>query len=251
MSFESAGATHVGRRNNNEDAYCLAPQLGLFAVADGMGGYEGGEVAAALTVKTLVRYVERSRRGDNGLGASPEGLLTGAARLAHREIQQRKTGRLTGMGSTMAAVLFSETRVTVAHVGDSRVYLLRRGELYPLTVDHSLEAEFAAAGVPMPPGAKHQITRALGVEGNAEPTVRTQEIEPGDTFLLCSDGLHDAVSPERIRTVLRGSDARNAAQQLVREAISLGTKDNVTVVVTRVASALAAQRGPPLAERAI
>ena len=222
---ESAACTHVGKRQNNEDASCVAPALGLYAVADGMGGYEGGEVASRLAVET----VEASVRAERD-------LMEAIAR-AHRAIALRRRGELAQMGSTCSAILIRDGRAVLGHVGDSRIYRLRDGLLEQLTRDHSLHDELVAQGfAELPPKASspyaNVITRALGMNGEAHPDVTEHPVRAGDVYLLCTDGL-DVIADARIAELL-GLGTYEAATALVAEALDRGARDNVTAVVVRV-----------------
>lgn len=243
--IDFAAATHPGRRPNNEDAFCTAPELGLFAVADGLGGYEGGEIASTLAVRTLEAFLRAQRRDAEGTWpcamqrrlSHDENLVRAGVLLAHREICARRHEQLSMMGSTLAAMVLTGGDVVVAHVGDSRVYRLRGDELCQLTRDHSVHAELVAAGAEVPPreqfAYRHHITRALGLE-RAVPDVSTQRAEPGDVFLLCSDGLYEPLPLDRLSGLLAERSARRACDALVAEAYGRGGTDNITAVVVRV-----------------
>lgn len=243
MTVTAAALTHVGRRTNNEDAMCTAPALGLYIVADGLGGYDGGEVASSLAIGAMCEFIARQQRDPEATWPSredpdrtyDESLLGAAARVAHKEIVARRAGELRGMASTVVATLVKEDRLVVAHVGDSRLYRLRKGQLEVLTRDHSffnelqsLGAEFERASFPY----KNQITRALGLDGANAPDVATYDVEPGDTFLLCSDGLYDPLDEARLRSALE-LEPQEACAQLVRDAYEAGGTDNITGVVLR------------------
>jgi serine/threonine protein phosphatase PrpC len=245
LYLEHAAVTHIGRRQNNEDSFCAEPQLGLFAVADGMGGYEGGEVASRLTVGALVEFFRRE--ADDGESTWPFGFdralslgenrLQVAVRLAHAEVLAQKTGPLSQMGSTVAALALSGGEVVIGHVGDSRVYRLRAGTLEQLTRDHSLWAELQAAGAAVPPkeecGYGNVITRALGMESAPRAEVRREPLYAGDVYLLCTDGLTERLSPERLAALL-ARPAAEACGALVEEAFTSGGRDNITAIVVRV-----------------
>jgi serine/threonine protein phosphatase PrpC len=234
--------TYVGRRTNNEDCHLSRPDLGLYVVADGMGGHEGGEVASHLAVDIVHDFFERV-----GASAAPErveDLMEMSFRLAHREVARERVGALSEMGTTLSALWFHGDRAVIANVGDSRVYRLRQRRIEQLTRDHSLFAEIEAAGVrvstPSVLAFAHVVTRAIGVPGNSDPDVQTVDLVPGDTFLLCTDGLTDVVDDERIESILRELPPDLAASALIGEAWIGDSADNITVVVARVApSALA------------
>lgn len=250
----SVALSSVGRRDNNEDAVLHAPELGLFAVADGMGGYEGGEVASQLAIVALEETYRRMRsdaeatfpwRLDSGKTLD-ENLLAAALRLAHRAIVSQRTGRLRDMGSTAVALSLCDDGVVIGHVGDSRIYRLRNGELTQLTVDHSLFEEVRSSGIETAMQSKRDcpfanvITRALGLPDRAEPEVRTLPVESGDLFLLCSDGFSDPLPEEKIRTLLREAVAdggilgKHAATKLVAAAYEAGSKDNISALLVQI-----------------
>jgi serine/threonine protein phosphatase PrpC len=246
MRVVSHASTHVGRRSNNEDAWCAVDRFGLYLVADGMGGYEGGEVASRTVVDTVSKFFARmTPSGEIGLGDSEDGFALArsrmdlALRIAHREICRKKVGELSRMGSTVAAVVLQRGRALIAHVGDSRVYRLRGGRLEHMTRDHSLYAEMEAAGrVSLPPrqqcSFQHVITRALGAPGDSRPDIRVESALPGDLFVLASDGLTDVVSDEAIASWARKEDDSVLAARLVDAAWQNGAQDNITVVVAKV-----------------
>lgn len=223
-----------------------ASQLGLFVVADGLGGYEGGEIASKLTTRTLEEFIAENRRDPQGTWpirevktrTYEENLLAAAGVAAHEEILAQKEGRLSQMGSTVVAALLKGNLLTVMHCGDSRIYRLRDGAVLALTRDHSLWAEMEAAGVAGPRSEfayKNQITRALGLNGHAKCDVATHQVESGDVYLLCSDGLYDPLDDARLRAGLELAPSE-AVDDLSRAAYELGSADNITAIVIRVTS---------------
>ncbi len=246
-AIECAARTFTGRRGNNEDALCAEPDIGLYVVADGMGGYEGGEVASALAVKTMRGFFARNARDDDTtwpFGIDPrlglaENMLAVAIRMADAEIVAHKRGRLASMGSTVAAVVVRDATAIVGHVGDSRVYRLRDGVLTQLTRDHSLYEEMKAIGAAVPPRERfphaNVITRALGMLTKKGPDVVAEALRAGDVLLLCTDGLTEGVSEARMREVLATRAVGDACEVLVNEAYENGSRDNITAVVLRAA----------------
>ena len=232
-------ATDVGLvRSNNQDQLLVAP--GLYAVADGMGGHAAGEVASATAVKALRAAFEASDQ------RSAEALLN-AARAANRAVwEQAQSHRaMHGMGTTLVTIAVIEHQdgtsgLAVAHIGDSRAYLLREGTLSQLTIDHSLVQELVNDGQISEAQAavhpqRHVLTRALGVEPSVEVDLLAVDPRHGDRYLLCSDGLSREASDTEIASVLeRHTDPSKAAKELVRLANSRGGSDNVTVVVVDV-----------------
>ena len=233
---EQAFRSDTGRqRTANEDSYfARAP---MFAVADGMGGAQAGEVASRLAAEAF----EPVERG----GEPPESFLREIAVGANERIHslaERDQSR-TGMGTTLTAALVAEDEVSLAHVGDSRAYLLRDGELKLLTSDHSLVEELRRQGRLTDEQAEDHpqrsiITRALGPEPEVDVDTMTVQARPGDVFLLCSDGLTTMISDDRIAAALRDStDLSDAVARLVREANDAGGRDNITVGAFRLEAA--------------
>jgi serine/threonine protein phosphatase PrpC len=249
MRIECAGQTHVGRRPHNEDAYCVLPDLGLFVVADGLGGQEGGEVASRCVVDSFSGIGERlvkdreatwPHRPDPARSWE-ENLLAACTNVAQRTIVRKRVGMLSEMGSTVVALAVGARGAAVAHVGDSRLYRMREGVLEVMTRDHSLLEELRAAGMEPPPRNRtnygHLITRALGTE-RAEPTVTRLELRAGDVYVLCSDGLYEPLGPEGMaRRISMATSISEAAESLVAGAYAAGGRDNITAVVLRVADA--------------
>lgn len=238
--MKASSHTHLGQRSNNEDAYLCDTKLGLFAVADGMGGYEGGEVASHLVVTSLRDFMSQSSAFGASESASTQDAaraLEMAIRFANREVLSQRQGELAHMGSTVAAMLYVDGMLTIAHVGDSRVYRMRQGALESLTVDHSLysELKLAAGGEDLPEETYyetgHVLTRAVGVPGLCESELRSERVEAGDLYLICSDGLSDVVPDDVIARVMREGFAADIAQRLIGEALRFGADDNVTAVV--------------------
>jgi PPM family protein phosphatase len=226
---QTAGLTDTGRRRrHNEDAYVCEPPL--FAVADGMGGAQAGELASNLAAAAL-----RDDRSEGGGEERVDELI----QEANRRIYQRQSqdAAVSGMGTTMTVALVEDGQVAIGHVGDSRAYLIRNRSLEQLTEDHSLVAELVRSGRLSPEEAEDHpqrsvITRALGTDPNVDVDTFSIETKPGDLFLLCSDGLTSMVDDETIlREVERNrGDLGRAAKALVRAANKGGGEDNITVV---------------------
>jgi protein phosphatase len=237
-------ATDVGRvREGNEDAYLVDDAMGMFAVADGMGGHRAGEVASATALEALRAAINAGRPLRESIEDANEAVFTKSL---------TDTG-LRGMGTTLTAgTLVTGGTVLVGHVGDSRAYLMHDGELRQVTVDHSLVEELVREGrLTADEAAVHPqrsiITRALGVDASVEVDVYSVELVPGDRLLLCSDGLTGMVQPDAIAATLRREeDPTRAAAQLVDEANAAGGEDNITVVV--VAATDEAPDRPPVAQ---
>jgi PPM family protein phosphatase len=233
---EQAYRTDTGRqRNANEDAYFAQPPV--FAVADGMGGAQAGEVASQLAAESF----EAVSRGEE----SPEAYLRAIAKTANARIHQlaQADESRSGMGTTLTAALVEDDEIGVAHVGDSRAYLFRDGQLKLLTSDHSLVEELRRQGRLTDEQAEDHpqrsiITRALGPERDVDIDTMTYRARPGDIYLLCSDGLTTMIREDRIASIL--ADAENlddAVSQLVKEANEAGGRDNITVVAFRLEEA--------------
>jgi PPM family protein phosphatase len=237
LLLEHHGVTDAGKvRKNNEDSLLVGEGRDetLFVVADGIGGFEAGEVASSIAVDVLQNV-------------DPSESLEDAIREANRRILAASRGdeKLAGMGTTVVAMRFGGTEAEpitqISHVGDSRAYLLRGGELQPITEDHSLVAELVRSGDLTRAQAsehpqKNLITRALGAEEDVEVDTAVLPVEPGDCLLLCSDGLTDMVPESKMLELLtsHSEDPEKAARALVAAALQAGGVDNVTVVVVNV-----------------
>jgi serine/threonine protein phosphatase PrpC len=231
---DSAGRTDAGRvRRRNEDSFVLDPPL--FAVADGMGGAQAGEVASRMAAAAFREYHEADR-------LEPGERVQAIIQEANRRIYERAhtDSEASGMGTTVTAAILTGGRVSIGHVGDSRAYRIRDGKLEQLTEDHSLVADLMRSGRLTPEEAdahpqRSVITRALGTDPEVDVDTVAINAEPGDLFLLCSDGLTTMVSEEDIlRTVKEAPTLDEAARNLVRAANTGGGEDNVTVVLFRV-----------------
>jgi PPM family protein phosphatase len=254
------GLTDKGMvRPNNEDAIGTSLDTGLVIVADGMGGYKAGEVASGIAVQTIVDFVAnglkdtRKRTGNSESGYSHEStLLRNAILKANDIIHQtaQSQPQCEGMGTTVVACLFYNNRVSIAHVGDSRVYRVRHGQFEQVTVDHSLLQELVSRGFYTPEEArkslnKNLVTRALGIEPTVQVDVQEDVVLLDDTYLLCSDGLHDMVEDPDIHLTLKtfSANLETAAQQLIKLANDNGGRDNVSVVLARPLKSFEAQKG--------
>lgn len=248
--------TDVGRvRTNNEDAVVEDPDIGLLVLADGMGGYNAGEIASGLATTTVLDVVRREWSGlDKGEVDAASGysqvslLLRQSVETAHQTIHQvaQSQPQCAGMGTTVVAVLMHDDRMSVAHVGDSRLYRYRFGFLEQITRDHSLLEEMVARGHYSREDAaklvrKNIVTRALGVEAAVTVDLLEDTLEVGDILLLCSDGLTDMMSDEAIAGVLRvhSDNLEIAAKSLVQGALDAGGRDNISVCLARVDASFA------------
>jgi serine/threonine protein phosphatase PrpC len=238
MLLRSAASTHVGmRRQANEDCYAIVPDLGLYLVADGMGGHKAGRVASQFAAKAVIRSVDESQGSDLHLA----GRLARAVACANREIFEAGEAKpeLSGMGTTFVGLLFGGDQLALAHVGDSRAYLLRQGRLRALTEDHSIVAELVKRGEiddveALTHPHRHVLTRALGVRPRVEPGLADMTPRPDDVFILCSDGLTTHVGESEIVERLRDErDLETSATGLVDAANRAGGVDNTTVMLVR------------------
>jgi protein phosphatase len=249
LPFDAAAASDAGRsRGHNEDSWCADPSTGLLAVADGMGGYNAGEVASSLAVQSIAACLREDDAATLGQGDDLD-LLARAVAAANAAILALAARRpeCLGMGTTVALARIAGSRLTYAHVGDSRVYLMRGERLARLTRDHSVGQAMIDAGIsgsaPLRRASlRGVLTRALGVERSVQADFGVLALEAGDVLLLCSDGLTDLVSDDAIAACLRqggGSAAR--AQSLVQVALEAGGTDNVTALVALPEQAAAAR----------
>jgi len=246
MRVSAFGLTDVGRRReSNEDDFLLEPGRGVYAVADGMGGHAAGEIASRLAIETLQEVLQR--RDTPGRPMSAEDAaewLRGAVVEANRRICDsiRLHEERRGMGTTVVALVHSGEEAVVGHVGDSRMYLLRGGELLRMTSDHSWVNEQVKLGLMNDDTAQRHpmrniVTRALGSRPDVLVDLTSLQIRPGDVFLLCSDGLNTMLADDQIHAVMLAHrhDPEAACRSLVEEANRHGGDDNVTVVVACVA----------------
>jgi protein phosphatase len=252
LRISSAVASHPGlRREENEDSYSTREDLSLYMVADGMGGHAAGEIASRLAVDTIVAFVNDTRDADINRtwpfpydqALSLDGnRLKAAFRLANRKLGAAVDANdtLRGMATTAAAVLFGHGTPTVAHVGDSRVYVCRDGLLHQITQDHSWVSEQVRAGVMTEKDARRHpwrnvVTRAIAGGDDPDVDVADIDVRPGDRILLCSDGLHGVVLPEQLETIVRkGKTLGDTCQALIDAANAAGGPDNITVVLLQV-----------------
>jgi protein phosphatase len=249
-SLRAAGSTNKGPvRRTNEDDLLIAPEFGLFAVADGMGGHHAGEVASKLALESVAGFIRRSHEDSDC--SWPYGIeahlsmagnrLHTAISLANRRVFREAESHddYIGMGSTVAALLFVGGVVVVGHVGDTRAYLIRGAQLHQLTQDDTWavavaeNAESNAIGVQSHP-FKHVLTNVLGSTERTSVHIAEHAVAPGDRLVLCSDGLHSVVAHSALHTLLAGlrrQSSEETAHALVNAALERGTRDNVTAVV--------------------
>ena len=249
MNVSAGAKTDKGQRPNNEDQFAVVDTRrrgmradGVFIIADGMGGRSFGEQAAAAAVETVEESLAEMLDSRDGGEIVMADVLASALRKANARVYELASAdeERKGMGTTCVAAVIEGERLYVAHAGDSRAYLLREGALRQLTADHSYVAEQVRAGAITEEGARKSrfrniITRAVGIEPTLEAEVVDADVRPGDTLLLCTDGLSNVVEEEEIaRTLAQSSSPQNAADRLVGMANKNGGKDNITAVVARL-----------------
>ncbi|MEA2163603.1 MAG: family protein phosphatase [Thermoanaerobaculia bacterium] len=250
MEVKAYGLTHVGRqRQHNEDSFLVADEAKLFLVADGMGGHAAGEIASRIAVDSISEFIVHTKEDD---GTWPHAYdehytrttnrLMAALRMANTRVLEamRKDARLRGMGTTVVAAMADGGKMSVAHVGDSRAYMIRHGKISRITSDHSWVFEQVQAGMLTEAEAeKHPlrnvITRALGGALSVNPDASEIDSKPGDIYLLCSDGLTGMVPEEEILKLVTANtdDLEKACKELIDMANERGGLDNVTAILVK------------------
>lgn len=246
-------------RDHNEDAIGTNRETGLMVLADGMGGYNAGEVASGIAVKTVLELVTEGCAREQRDTVEPETgmmrqtiMLRDAIARANKVIHQtaKSQPQCQGMGTTIVAVLFFDNRISIAHVGDARLYRLRHNRLEQLTMDHSLLQELVDRGFYSQEEAqrstnRNYVTRALGVEAVVQVEIQESEAQPGDVYLLCSDGLPDMVEDEDIHLTISTFNAnlQTVGEQLIQLSNEQGGKDNISVILTQVREPFPAHTG--------
>ena len=245
FQISGSGNTHIGRvRSTNQDSYLCDSKRSLFIVADGMGGHAGGEVASSLAVLNIRSYLDANlallisaERPDLSLAASTvaDSINHASMRIYERALEEPS---LKGMGTTATVAHVVGQSLICAHVGDSRLYLIRCGYIYQITTDHSLVSEQIRAGIITKEEAENHhlrnvITRSVGYQEHEDVDTYVLELEDGDLILLCSDGLHGRVSEETISNYCKNYGLL-AVDHLIAEANSRGGDDNISVIVCQV-----------------
>jgi PPM family protein phosphatase len=245
MQTDYGVQTDQGRiRLNNEDSYVTDPEHSLFVVADGMGGHAAGEVASRIASETVLQSVRESTQTSENIDGDIEDILRRAVHDANSQVHeaQRSRSEYAGMGSTLTILKINRRNYWIAHVGDSRAYLMRGGALRQLTKDHSVVWKLFESGILAKDSLslhpqKNLITRSIGTHPRVDVDVETGGVMTGDVFLLCSDGLSDVVKEEQIQAFL--SETSKTCQQichsLVLAALDGGGPDNITAVAVRIA----------------
>ncbi|HST00087.1 MAG TPA: Stp1/IreP family PP2C-type Ser/Thr phosphatase [Usitatibacter sp.] len=259
-ALAAASLTDPGRvRDHNEDCIESRPDIGLFVLADGMGGYNAGEVASGMATSLISDGLEEAWHPRNVERLGRDEAKSMSERLINEQIARANSAIFTtsqnnpecaGMGTTLVVTLFFDNFLTVAHIGDSRLYRLRGESMEQVTRDHSLLQEQLDSGLITPEEAKlsqnkNLVTRALGIDPSVEPEIHVYETQPDDTYLLCSDGLSDMVEDEEIRLTLitLKSNPNLTVQQLVQAANDNGGRDNISAMLIRVVEPFGVPRG--------
>jgi protein phosphatase len=235
MNLEPAAATHIGLvRATNQDSFGMDRDLGLYVVCDGMGGAAGGEVASQLASETFLAIARQELNSGTPTGDALQRAVAAANRAVIGRAQWDTCYR--GMGSTLVAARIFYNHLTLINVGDSRAYLLRKGEMMQLTHDHSVVAERVRAGLMTPAEAETSsmqsvITRAIGAEQDVHPDLYEVPLNAEETLLLASDGLTRNVEIDEIAGILASYRAREACEQLIQLANRRGGQDNITCIV--------------------
>lgn len=238
--------TAIGKvRQINEDSFYIPRDIDndipLFIVADGMGGHNAGEIASSKAIELVVEYINKNFIDYKKKEDSLTKLLSEAILRANHNIYKKSisNSNMTGMGTTLTAVLIDNNKVYIAHVGDSRAYTVKKNHIYQLTKDHSYVEQLINNGKITREEAinhpqKNIITRAIGVEGIVEIDISVRHFEKNDKFILCTDGLTNLVSDEQILKIIQGNKScQSTAEKLVNMADDLGGKDNITVIVIK------------------
>lgn len=244
MQFKSAFATDIGRkRSQNQDNGAAIPELGLFIVSDGMGGHKGGETASATAVEVISTFVRQAEQKNNW---DPEKVIIGALQAANHAIYEKslQDPTLQGMGTTTTALLFKDRQLVIGHVGDSRCYFFRPDAIWQATRDHSLVQEKLRAGLISRKDVKtdrmkNVITRSVGFEKDVNVETYRMDVQTGDGFLLCSDGLSGLVEDIHIlkivqKNLFEENNIDKTVQELILAANTNGGDDNITTVMIQV-----------------
>ena len=251
MKLSSAGRTHVGmKRTHNEDSLRLFREENLFIVADGMGGHASGEVASQMSVETLAEFFRSTAEDDEitwpyklekGRKYEENRVVTGV-KLSNRRIFESaaRDAKLKGMGTTIVVTFFVNETIHVGHVGDSRVYRYRDGELFQITEDHSLLNDYIKMRQLTPEEIeafphKNVIVRALGMKETVQVDIASEQPQAGDVYLLCSDGLSGMLTDADMEVILAegGDDLDKSCEALIDAANQNGGTDNITVILIR------------------
>lgn len=242
MKIVAAGQTDIGKkRKANQDSFRMDEENTFYIVADGMGGHAGGELASKITVDTIAEYLVHDKEATSS--QTPQDLIIGAIHRANAAVysQAQENPKLRGMGTTVLVLYFEKDMMYIGHVGDSRVYFVRGNEIWQLTRDHSLVNEKFKAGIitrdqMRSDKSKNVITRSVGFESSVLADIYQKQIQPGDFYLACSDGLSGMLEDQQILEILKSKlaatrDLSKAVKSLIEEANANGGDDNITLVI--------------------
>ena len=246
MRLTVGGATDPGPRLVNEDAHFFDLALGLLVVADGMGGHNAGEVAARLAIDAVVDFIRATHERPDitwPFPFNPDRSMTlnrmdAALRLANRRVYDagERDPAHAGMGTTIVVALVEDDRITLGHVGDSRAYVLRDGELVQMTQDHTWVNAVMGPGnrAAVDHPFRHVLTNGIGLGSELSPALSEERLAAGERWLICTDGVHGAIDADLLRGTMSGKSADSAAQDVVRRAIDAGSTDNATAIVLNI-----------------
>lgn len=244
MSILASGSTDIGRkRTTNQDSICLYKESNFFAVADGMGGHNGGDIASQMSVKIFPEFIVKNQQK-----LSVSELLKKSILFINESIYNfgQENVELKGMGTTISAIMFDRDIISIGNIGDSRVYMIKNNQIYQMTRDHSLVQEKLNIGIYDREGAKQDpqknvLVRTVGFEENVEVDVYNYKVQPNDLFLICSDGLHGKVSDEDIIHIINKllpdpsqasqEQLDSSVQELIAQANENGGQDNISVIL--------------------
>jgi len=260
QALEIASHTDPGMvRSHNEDSIASIAEKGLVVLADGMGGYNAGEVASGMATTVITTELRQLLEDNEPHEADPKSGQKAALKMLQEQVTKANTSiyqasqsqpQYAGMGTTLVVALFYDNKVMVAHIGDSRMYRMRGDEFSQVTKDHSLLQEQMDAGMLTKEQAKHSanknlVTRALGIDPAVEAEIHEYDTQPGDIYLLCSDGLSDMVSDDDVGMALQalGANLNLATQQLVQMANDNGGRDNISVILIKILREYPAAQG--------
>lgn len=247
MGILSSGATDIGRkRKTNQDSICLLPKQHFFAVADGMGGHNGGDIASQMSVKIFPEFLKSHKAN-----LEPNELMIQSVKYVNKAIYDhaQKNKELVGMGTTISAVYFHDKHINIANVGDSRIYMVHKSELYQMSRDHSLVQEKLNMGIYDREGAKadpqkNVLIRTVGFEADVEVDLYQYKMNRNDLFLICSDGLHGKVCDSDILEIINKEipvleqatqeQLDTAVEKLIAQANNNGGQDNISVIIALV-----------------
>ncbi len=259
QALQFVSKTHPGMvRAHNEDSVSVDAGAGLVVLADGMGGYNAGEVASGIAISVTTTEIARRLQFESAAAKHATTKEDNAVVLLRNNIQKANSSiyhasqsqpQYAGMGTTIVAGLFYDNQIAVAHIGDSRLYRLRAGKLIAMTRDHSLLQEQIDSGLISLEDARHSknknlVTRAVGIDPSVDPEIHVYPVQIGDVYLLCSDGLNDMVEDEDIESVLYAMQGNLplAAEQLIEMANDNGGRDNVSVILVKITADFAVPR---------